>query len=88
LNGKACAFWAKPVITTNGTGASRVEVTLPFTAANSVALSGANGTTGVVLSASVITSVSATKVLIFNSTGAYPGADGWTGLVSGVFETT
>lgn len=88
LNGKWVSFWAKIAITTNGTGSGRIEMTLPFTAANPAAPGCNNGNSGAGLSATIITTISTTKALIFTPAGAYPGADGWVAIVSGVYETT
>lgn len=87
LFGKTCCFWAKATITTNGTGATRIDITLPFTAAFAQAMTGANGSSGVVLSVSTLSGL-LTKALVFTSAGLYPGVDGWVGLISGVYETT
>lgn len=86
LVGKICHFWASFDITTNGTAANRLEATLPFTAANSAALSAVFRNSGIICSCSVLTNISATKALLFNSTGAYPGADASKHLITGMYE--
>jgi hypothetical protein len=86
--GKQCHFWIRFDITTNGTGATRLEATLPFTAANSAAFSAVFRSSGIVCSCAVITTISATKALLTNSTGAYPGSDGSIHLITGTYETT
>ena len=73
-------------ITTNGTAAGAVQMTLPFTAFNAPYILAGRAT---VVSGKAVTgtiSASDTKVVLVNYDNTYPGASGETIVASGVYE--
>lgn len=90
LLGKICYFRAQISITTNGTGAGRIEMTIPpgQTPAASASLSGYNGNSFASIQPLISTGVSTTKIQVVTPSSAYPGADGWIGVITGFYETT
>lgn len=83
--GKTTFFTVTITITTNGTAASWVRATLPATAANAnFSLSARDDTAGIELHARI--AASSTRADIFKIDGTYPGADGKTLFLSGVYE--
>lgn len=87
--GKSILFRATATITTNGTAAGRVEVTLPVAVSAGLGaqpLYGQNNSSAAVLSVAITASVSTTKALIFTATGTYPGADSTILVVGGSYE--
>ncbi len=72
-------------ITTNGTGAGVISVTIPFTAASAAAFAGReDAVTGAALSASI--PAGSATIQITTYTGAYPAADGYRLTVAGTFN--
>lgn len=86
--GKTVLLQVSVVITTNGPAAGAVLATLPFTAsANANIMVGREvNVTGFELSGFI--NVSATQVAIKNYDFTYPGGDGRTFYMSGVYEST
>jgi hypothetical protein len=83
--GKTTFFTVTIIITTNGTASSWVRATLPATAANAnFSLSARDDTAGIELHARI--AASSTRADIFKTDGTYPGADGKTLFLSGVYE--
>jgi hypothetical protein len=84
--GKTVFFTVTITITTNGTASSWVRATLPnsTTAAANFSLSGRDDTAGIELHARITSG--ATRADIFKIDGTYPGADGKTLFLSGVYE--
>jgi hypothetical protein len=84
--GKTCFFQVKVPITTNGSAGGAVDVTLPFTAsAFQFQVTGEETQATANLLYGEI-SASGTVVRIRKYDGTYPGADGYTLVVSGVYE--
>lgn len=83
--GKTVFFEAKVVITTNGTAATFISMTIPATpqANNIYVVAGIRDD-----AASVTGNIGATTVNIFKYDGTYPGADGRALWVSGVYESS
>lgn len=76
------------VITTNGTGAGSVNLTLPFNVKDAAEFNGARIVGGVVTGQLIGYIAANTAILkIYNSTGSYPGADGVTLALNGFVET-
>lgn len=74
-------FTATVTITTNGTGATDIRLTLPFNAAETTSIAGWK------LSASLAAAVNTSGVLIItNYDGTYPGADGAVLRISGSYR--
>lgn len=86
LDGKLFTFHLLITVTTNGTGASWLQFSLP----NSLLANGAQACSGVKTNASTAESVwiqDATGVVtVFNADGSYPGGDGTFHVVSGTIE--
>lgn len=85
--GKTCFFIIQVVITTNGTAATSVQATLPLTALIGlpVRVSGGLNGTDAVLGGYIASAGTAVGVKKYD--GTYPGGDGITFQVSGVYET-
>lgn len=76
-------FWLEITITTNGTGATSVNATLPVSAADDAVCSGrATGISGNSLQGHI----SGGSVVIRNYDDTYPGASGETLMVSGFYR--
>lgn len=87
-DGKTVTFRAVANITTNGTCAGRLDLTLPVAASAGLGtqpLSGFSDTTGAVLSAAIVSS-SPTKVSIFSATATYPGGSATSSVAGGTYE--
>lgn len=78
--GDRVAFNVAVVITTNGTAATDVRVTMPFTAAATTPIAGADNS----LTFGLMGHVTGALLLIKKYDGTYPGADGRTLNVAGV----
>ena len=78
-------FTATVTITTNGTGATNIQLTLPFSAAENTAVGGTR--LGVATPDGLAARVNTAGVLIIALyDGTYPGADGYTLIVSGSYR--
>lgn len=87
LASKTVLIVAQASITTNGTGAADVRVTLPFTSRSGtfqMLIGRANGITGKALVGTIFASSSA--IVITNYDNTYPGASGEVLTVSGIYE--
>lgn len=84
--GKTVDFQARITITTNGTGATGLQITLPFAPVRDSSFHGMEiaGTNKQVCGRCL---AAATALTLFFSDGTYPGADGRTIVVSGTYET-
>jgi len=86
--GKTVFFYVSVPITTNGTGASFVQITLPVAAANTVNQSGIgreNGVTGKNLGAKIVKNTANLQVTFYD--GTYPGANGAEIDINGIYES-
>ena len=83
--GKTVLFTARAAITTNGAAAGTLLITLPVTAraANSVFGSGRDSTTGTLC---LWFNASTTNAYVLTTGAAYPGADGRSIDISGIYE--
>jgi hypothetical protein len=81
-NGRLVSFRATITITTNGTGGTYIQFTLPFTAAVRTAVCGQSQSAVVGLTGYVMGS----NCIIFTAAGGYPAADGYVLDVQGNFE--
>lgn len=86
--GKTVFIAVTVTITTNGTGATNIRATLPNTAASGTyVLSGReNAISGKMLQGLILPSV--TVITLFNYDNTYPGANGASIVLSGVYEST
>jgi hypothetical protein len=87
--GKTVFFYISITITTNGTGVSYVQATLPFTAANTafqIAVGRENSLTGKTLGARIVANTA--NLQLTNYDGTYPGANGALLCGAGQYETT
>ena len=82
--GSRVMFDCTVVITTNGTAAGNVIVPLPYTPAYLAGCGGVEVTTDDTLAGTIHTDG---NLYITTYTGAYPGADGYVLLMSGVYTT-
>ncbi|MCC7047209.1 MAG: hypothetical protein IT562_10890 [Alphaproteobacteria bacterium] len=81
---KQVCFWARVTITTNGTGAGYLNISLPVTAKNAVfSFAGQDFSTGNNLFGYTST---VTNLIVTRTSGAYPGADGTTPTINGCYE--
>jgi hypothetical protein len=85
--GKTVYFQATATITTNGTGAGNLIITLPIAAqaANRFFGSGRDSTSGALC---VWYNSSTTQAYVQTTAGVYPGADGRSISISGSYETS
>lgn len=86
--GKIVFFYASVTITTNGTCASNVNITLPVVSSNTVSQNGVgreNGVTGKMLNVRVLNNSSTAAMTFYDNT--FPGANGAVLEVSGFYET-
>lgn len=83
--GKSVEFTAQVTITTNGTGATYLGVTLPATAARAFAFAGVEDSVANKAVKAKNSAASNLMVCYFYD-GTYPGADGAVVTISGVFE--
>jgi hypothetical protein len=86
--GKSVVWQAQVNITTNGTAAGYIAVSLPFTAAANMALAAAELTTGVAMCGYIYTTANASYAFIRTPAAGYPGANGYVLVISGVSEST
>lgn len=84
--GKIVHYRAKVVITTNGTGAGAIQLTLPFAPLADAAFYGKE-TQGTNVGLTGHCAAAATALFITLATGAYPGADARTLVIAGTYET-
>jgi hypothetical protein len=85
--GKTCFFTVAVTITTNGSAAGSVNITMPFTAqSSSISVGRETASTGAMLQGAL--AASGTTMTIFTPTNTYPGASGYVLQMTGVFETT
>jgi hypothetical protein len=85
--GKTVFFYISIPITTNGTAATYIQATLPFTAANTAhqqAVGRENGLTGDALAARILVNTANLQCTFYNH--LYPGADGAIIGMSGQYE--
>ena len=82
--GKNVYFFLEILITTNGTGASYINASLPVTAKSNTPATGRDGLTAKVLSCQINTGTSAMTVQFYD--GTYPGANGAQLRISGTYE--
>ncbi len=85
--GRTVLISVSTAITTNGTGAGTVNVTLPFAAAANCALSGREFTATAKMLVGVLVTSGAT-LSITNYDGTYPAVSGATLVLSGVYEAS
>lgn len=85
--GRTVHYHAKVVITTNGTGATSLQVVLPFTAARDSYIGGReNQATGAAVTGAVTAGGSTLTFQRYD--GTYPGADNRTFVLNGTYEAT
>lgn len=83
LEGTTCIFDFTVTITTNGTGATALQVTLPF-AAKKIGVAGGKSGAGPALSGTIQSAVARADFTKYDNT--YPGADATTLRMTGEFE--
>lgn len=86
--GKTVDFTMDVTISDNGNGGAHLEVTLPAPAAADTVFLAVNGANVIPLMAYVLVSFSATKILIFSTTGTYPSVSGGALVISGRYQRT
>jgi len=84
--GKTVNFQLLFTITTNGTGATDIRVTLPLAVFSSGVACGRSSLTGSMLQGQIIAS-GLNQVRLFNYNNTYPGADGAQLIVSGTYQS-
>jgi hypothetical protein len=85
--GKSCLYNVDIGVTTNGTGATNIRVSLPFTPLrNCVGLGKEYNVTGALLVGQIF--ASNTDMTLTDYVNAYPAGNGYRLVVSGFFETT
>lgn len=80
--GDRASYTVTVTITTNGTGSGFIQVTMPFSAAETTPTHGVNATSPVALTGFI----SGTTLRIYKYDGTYPGADNTTLVMSGSYR--